>query len=65
MTQRQRIAIASDQFQQEQILLTQAQQHYLGPVLRLREGDRFIAMDGKGKWWLAQIAGTLAQVLEP
>ncbi len=65
MTQRQRIAIASDQFQQEQILLTQDQQHYLGRVLRLREGDRFIAMDGKGKWWLAQIAGTQAQVLEP
>ncbi len=65
MTQLQRIAIASTQFQQEQILLTLEQQHYLGRVLRLREGDRFIAMDGKGKWWLAQLAGTQAQVLEP
>ena len=65
MTQLQRIAIASSQFQQEQILLTLEQQHYLGRVLRLREGDRFIAMDGKGKWWLVQLAGTLAQVLEP
>ena len=65
MTQLQRIAIASDQFQQEQILLTLEQQHYLGRVLRLREGDRFIAMDGKGKWWLAQIEGTQAKVLEP
>ncbi len=65
MTQLQRIAITSSQFQQKQILLTQEQQHYLGRVLRLHEGDRFIAMDGKGKWWLAQIEGTLAQVLEP
>ncbi|MBG1269907.1 16S rRNA (uracil(1498)-N(3))-methyltransferase [Nostoc sp. WHI] len=64
MSQLQRIAIAPSQFQQGQILLTKEQQHYLGRVLRLREGDRFIAMDGKGKWWLAQLAGELAQVLE-
>ncbi|MBD2245107.1 16S rRNA (uracil(1498)-N(3))-methyltransferase [Nostoc sp. FACHB-888] len=64
MSQLQRIAIAPSQLQQEQILLTKEQQHYLGRVLRLREGDRFIAMDGKGKWWLAQLAGEQAQVLE-
>ncbi|QHG19248.1 16S rRNA (uracil(1498)-N(3))-methyltransferase [Nostoc sp. ATCC 53789] len=64
MSQLQRIAIAPSQFQQGQILLTKEQQHYLGRVLRLREGDRFIAMDGKGKWWLAQLAGEQAQVLE-
>ncbi|MFN6461352.1 MAG: 16S rRNA (uracil(1498)-N(3))-methyltransferase [Nostoc sp. DedVER02] len=64
MSQLQRIAIAPSQFQQEQILLTKEQQHYLGRVLRLREGDRFIAMDGKGKWWLAQLAGEQAEVLE-
>lgn len=64
MVQLQRLAIASSQFQQEQILLTQDQQHYLGRVLRLREGDRFIAMDGQGKWWLAQLEGNLARVLE-
>ncbi len=64
MSQLQRIAIAPSQFQQGQILLTKDQQHYLGRVLRLREGDRFIAMDGKGKWWLAQLAGEQAQVLE-
>ena len=64
MSQLQRIAIAPSQFQQGQILLTREQQHYLGRVLRLHEGDRFIAMDGKGKWWLAQIAGEQAQVLE-
>lgn len=65
MSQLQRIAIAPSQFQQGQILLTKDQQHYLGRVLRLREGDRFIAMDGKGKWWLAQLEGEQAQVLEP
>ncbi|NDJ24773.1 16S rRNA (uracil(1498)-N(3))-methyltransferase [Nostoc sp. B(2019)] len=65
MSQLQRIAIAPSQFQQGQILLTKEQQHYLGRVLRLREGDRFIAMDGIGKWWLAQLEGEQAQVLEP
>jgi 16S rRNA (uracil1498-N3)-methyltransferase len=65
MAQFQRIAIAPSQFQQGQILLTKEQQHYLGRVLRLREGDRFIAMDGIGKWWLAQLEGERAQVLEP
>ncbi|MDF5722837.1 MAG: 16S rRNA (uracil(1498)-N(3))-methyltransferase [Rhizonema sp. PD37] len=64
MAHLQRIAIASSQFQQQQILLTQDQQHYLGRVLRLRESDRFIAMDGQGKWWLAQLEGNLARVLE-
>ncbi|MEH1915413.1 16S rRNA (uracil(1498)-N(3))-methyltransferase [Nostoc sp.] len=65
MSQLQRIAIAPSQLQQGQILLTKEQQHYLGRVLRLREGDRFIAMDGRGKWWLAQLAGEQAQILEP
>ncbi|MBW4616878.1 MAG: 16S rRNA (uracil(1498)-N(3))-methyltransferase [Desmonostoc vinosum HA7617-LM4] len=65
MTQLQRIAIAPSQFQQEQILLTKEQQHYLIRVLRLREGDRFIAMDGLGKSWLAQLQQEQAQVLEP
>jgi 16S rRNA (uracil1498-N3)-methyltransferase len=64
MSQLQRIAIAPSQLQQGQILLTNEQQHYLGRVLRLREGDRFIAMDGMGKWWLSQLAGEQAQVLE-
>ncbi|MBD2517664.1 16S rRNA (uracil(1498)-N(3))-methyltransferase [Nostoc sp. FACHB-973] len=64
MSQLQRIAIAPSQLQQQQILLTKEQQHYLGRVLRLREGDRFIAMDGQGKSWLAQLAGEQAQVLE-
>ncbi|MDJ0733458.1 MAG: 16S rRNA (uracil(1498)-N(3))-methyltransferase [Nostocaceae cyanobacterium] len=65
MSQLQRIAIAPSQFQQELILLTSQQLHYLRRVLRLGDGDRFIAMDGMGKWWLAQLAGEQARVLEP
>ncbi len=63
MSQLQRIAIAPAQFQSEQILLTKEQQHYLGRVLRLNEGDRFIAIN-EGKWWLVQLRGETAQILE-
>lgn len=64
MSQLQRIAIAPSQLQAGEISLTKEQQHYLARVLRLREGDRFIAMDGKGKWWLTQLLGEQGQVLE-
>ncbi|BAY96138.1 hypothetical protein NIES37_00650 [Tolypothrix tenuis PCC 7101] len=64
MSQLQRIAIAPSQLQAGEISLTKEQQHYLARVLRLREGDRFIAMDGKGKWWLTQLVGEQGQVLE-
>jgi 16S rRNA (uracil1498-N3)-methyltransferase len=71
MAQLQRITITSlssakalDQLQENQILLTSQQQHYLSRVLRLQKGDRFIAMDGIGKWWLAQLEGEEAQILE-
>lgn len=49
----QRIAIATSQLKDKQILLTNEQYHYLSRVLRLQGGDRFIAMDGLGTWWLA------------
>ena len=64
MRQLQRIAIAPSQKQQEQIILTAEQQHYLCRVLRLEEGDQFIAMDGKGQWWLTQLTSEKAWVLE-
>ncbi len=64
MSQLQRIAIAPTQFQEQQIILTAQQLHYLCRVLRLGDGDRFIAMDGMGKWWLAQLDGEKARVLE-
>ncbi|NEO25939.1 MAG: 16S rRNA (uracil(1498)-N(3))-methyltransferase [Kamptonema sp. SIO4C4] len=52
----QRVTIAPHQYQDQTIALTPAQQHYLYRVLRLQEGDRFIAMNGQGQAWIAQLA---------
>jgi 16S rRNA (uracil1498-N3)-methyltransferase len=60
-----RLVIDSAQQQDEQIHLTSPQQHYLNRVLRLREGDRFVAMDGRGNSWIAQLVGTSARIIEP
>lgn len=64
MAQLQRLAIAPFQFQSGKINLTSQQQHYLTHVLRLRDGNLFIAMDGIGQWWLAKLEGTQASILE-
>lgn len=61
MAQLQRLVIAPTQQQDQQIFLTEAQQHYLGRVLRLGSGDRFIAMDGQGNWWLSELAASVTQ----
>jgi 16S rRNA (uracil1498-N3)-methyltransferase len=67
MARLQRLAIASHQCTAQTIHLTSEQQHYLTRVLRLKEGDRFIAMLDQGEWWLAQLQNTLteAQLIEP
>ncbi|MFB2923265.1 16S rRNA (uracil(1498)-N(3))-methyltransferase [Aerosakkonema funiforme] len=65
MTQLQRLAIAPNQLQNSQIILTPQQLHYLSRVLRLQGGDRFIAMNGQGQWWLAKLEGEQAEILEP
>jgi 16S rRNA (uracil1498-N3)-methyltransferase len=65
MSQLQRITIYPQQLQANQLLLTPQQQHYLLRVLRLRDGDKFIVMDGMGKWWLARLQGEQGEVLEP
>jgi 16S rRNA (uracil1498-N3)-methyltransferase len=65
MSQLQRITIHPQQIQEAQLLLTPQQQHYLLRVLRLRDNDKFIVMDGMGKWWLAQLQGEQGQILEP
>ena len=59
----QRITITPNQIQDKQITLTSEQQHYLYRVLRLQKGDKFIAMDGIGKWWLSQLDNTNALIL--
>lgn len=53
--QLQRVAIAPSQRHEQTITLTAEQQHYLYRVLRLGNGDRFIAIDGIGQWWLAEL----------
>ena len=58
-----RLAIAAHQQEGQQLSLTVQQQHYLQRVLRLREGDHFVALDGCGQSWIAQLCGTGAILL--
>jgi 16S rRNA (uracil1498-N3)-methyltransferase len=55
MPQLQRITVSPDQIAGQQIQLNAQQRHYLHHVLRLGEGDRFIAIDGRGNGWLASL----------
>ncbi|MGF1604468.1 MAG: 16S rRNA (uracil(1498)-N(3))-methyltransferase [Thermosynechococcaceae cyanobacterium] len=65
MPQLQRLAISSQQLHESKITLTPEQQHYLGRVLRLQGGDRFIAMNGQGQWWLAELQNSsLAHIVD-
>ena len=59
-----RLVFDSSQQTADIVALTQKQQHYLKRVLRLQKGDRFIAMNGKGKTWLAELNGANARLLE-
>ncbi|NER33019.1 MAG: 16S rRNA (uracil(1498)-N(3))-methyltransferase [Oscillatoria sp. SIO1A7] len=68
MAQLQRLTIAPEQIQDQHIILSYSQQHYLIGVLRLGDRGRFIAMDGQGHWWLAALSdakGKKAKILEP
>ncbi|MEM9538711.1 MAG: 16S rRNA (uracil(1498)-N(3))-methyltransferase [Cyanobacteria bacterium P01_E01_bin.42] len=64
-SQLQRVTIAPQQRQDKTIALTDAQKHYLERVLRLKKGDRFIAMDGCGQGWLASLGEGEAMAIEP
>jgi 16S rRNA (uracil1498-N3)-methyltransferase len=64
MSQLQRVTVSLQQIQNEQVLLTSEQQHYLLRVLRLGNGDKFLAMDGKGMCWLVQLFGEQGKILE-
>lgn len=59
-----RLVINSAQIQQEQIILDAQQLHYLLRVLRLGNGDRFLALDGVGNAWLAEITQSSARIIE-
>jgi 16S rRNA (uracil1498-N3)-methyltransferase len=61
MVQLQRLFIAPAQLLGERVCLTAEQQHYLCRVLRLRSGDRFIAINGQGQWWLVALTENLTQ----
>ncbi|TAD86901.1 MAG: 16S rRNA (uracil(1498)-N(3))-methyltransferase, partial [Oscillatoriales cyanobacterium] len=68
MAQLQRLAINAAKISDKSIDLNAEQQHYLHRVLRLQTGDKFIAMDGRGHWWLAvleaQETGLIASIIE-
>lgn len=59
-----RLVITPEQIQEHKITLDAQQQHYLLRVLRLSNGDRFIALDGAGNSWLAEIADRSAQIIK-
>lgn len=59
-----RIVIDPSQIQETWIDLTIEQRHYLKNVLRLNEQNTFIAIDGKGNTYLAQIIANKALVIK-
>jgi 16S rRNA (uracil1498-N3)-methyltransferase len=64
----QRLVIAPQQCSDRIISLMPEQQHYLNRVLRLRSGDRFIAILAQGEWWLTELKDiefATAHLLEP
>ncbi|GAP96743.1 16S rRNA (uracil(1498)-N(3))-methyltransferase [Leptolyngbya sp. NIES-2104] len=64
MSQLQRLVIAESQGQGSIVSLSSEQQHYLQRVLRLKKGDRFIALDGKGQTWIAILESDQATLIE-
>jgi 16S rRNA (uracil1498-N3)-methyltransferase len=64
MGQLQRVVVAPSQINGQTLQLEKAQTHYLQRVLRLRVGDRFIAMDGAGQTWLVAIGEPHSTILE-
>jgi len=63
--QLQRLRVVTQQIQDQSITLTAEQQHYLCRVLRLRSGDRFLALLDSGVAWLAHLEDGTAELLEP
>lgn len=58
-----RLVISPDQLNHQQLQLTAEQYHYLKRVLRFQDGDRFVAMDGCGQTWLAQLNQDQAEIV--
>jgi 16S rRNA (uracil1498-N3)-methyltransferase len=51
----QRLTVQPQQITDRHLTLTGDQYHYLWNVLRLRQGDRFLSLDGQGNTWLTQL----------
>jgi 16S rRNA (uracil1498-N3)-methyltransferase len=60
----QRITIDPTQINADNLTLTDEQQHYLTRVIRLKNGNRFQAIDGTGKLYLCQLAIDTAEIIE-
>lgn len=58
-----RLVVSPEQLNNGRIQLTTDQCHYLKRVLRFQDGDRFVAMDGNGQTWLAQLDQDQASLL--
>lgn len=58
-----RLVITPEQINGQQINLNHKQLHYLRRVLRLSNGNRFIALDGTGNCWLAELNENLASII--
>ncbi|HEY9705578.1 MAG TPA: 16S rRNA (uracil(1498)-N(3))-methyltransferase [Allocoleopsis sp.] len=61
MKELQRIAIASEQIENNHINLTSEQNHYLTRVLRLKKGGKFIAIAPESQWLLVTLKDDLNQ----
>lgn len=65
LAQLQRLVVGTEQRQDQHLHLSDEQRHYLYRVLRLRSGDRFLAMDGHGQTWLVRLASDAqAEIIE-
>ncbi|MGI0480431.1 16S rRNA (uracil(1498)-N(3))-methyltransferase [Geminocystis sp. CENA526] len=59
-----RIVINSHQKQDNLINLESDQEHYLRRVVRLNNGDIFIALDGNGKGWQVKLTADGGEILD-
>lgn len=60
-----RVIVESDQIKGLQIHLSPEQNHYLRRVIRLDNQGIFLAMDGKGNAWEAQLTTKGAEIIKP
>ena len=59
-----RIVISSQQQKDKLISLNRHQEHYLRRVVRLNNGDEFLAMDGQGKCWQVKLTSNGGDIIK-